>query len=198
MLWWQPHLLPHCCILRQQPRPSRFRSGLGRANRQSLLGPTRPLSLLTNSSEAGGSDRRMFPTRPVPALSKGTLPCSSEGKLSLAAAERAVKWLKMMWTDAPQSARPLMELRSVWQSLLPMNTWMSRLISRGYTLQFASPPPPFLSVVEMIMLSQTRITALTVELVELLEKEAISHVPEGEENEGFISIIFSFQRKQEE
>lgn len=44
-----------------------------------------------------------------------------------------------MSTDAPRtSAQPLTEQSSAWRSLLTMNSWMGRLISRRYKLKFAS------------------------------------------------------------
>ncbi len=61
---------------------------------------------------------------------------------------------------------------------------MGNLIKKGYTIQFVSPPPPFSRVLESVMSSQS--AAVTTELKELMEKEAISRVPAGEENECFL------------
>ena len=114
----------------------------------------------------------------------------------LTAAERALGWLSKMSTEAPQmSARPLSEHCSAWQGLLSINSWMERLIMKGYTLQFASPPPPFNGVLETVMSSQTEISALMTEVSELLKKGAISRVPPGEENEGYYSRYFLVPKK---
>ena len=56
---------------------------------------------------------------------------------SRAAVARALTWLVAMTTTTHlEHVRPL----RVSQSVCVMDRWMSRLISRGYTLQFASPP----------------------------------------------------------
>ena len=72
---------------------------------------------------------------------------------------------------------------------------MHRLISRGYTLQFASPPPRFNGIVETVLSSQEQNLALQSELTELLGKNAISRVPHGEENRGFYSRYFLVPKK---
>ncbi|KAF0046150.1 hypothetical protein F2P81_002679 [Scophthalmus maximus] len=92
-------------------------------------------------------------------------------------------------------ARPLSERSSVWRTLLSVNGWMSRVIRDGYTLQFASPPPPFDGVLETVMSSQAGAEALMTELSELLEKEAISRVPPGQECEGYYSRYFLVPKK---
>lgn len=69
-----------------------------------------------------------------------------------------------------------------------------RLISSGYMLQFAS-PPPCLGLVVTILSSWTDITALTAELAELLEKKAISCTPPGEKNKGFNPRCFLTPKK---
>ena len=112
------------------------------------------------------------------------------------AAVRALHWLSQMFTHAPQTpARPLSERCSAWRSLLSMNSWMDRLITRGYTLQFAGPPPPFNGVLETVMTSQTETAALITELTELVKKGAISPIPPGEESEGFYSRYFLVPKK---
>ena len=72
---------------------------------------------------------------------------------------------------------------------------MSTLINRGYTLQFASPPPRFNGIVETVLSSQDQRLALQSELQELLVKNAISKVPRGEENRGFYSRYFLVPKK---
>ena len=72
---------------------------------------------------------------------------------------------------------------------------MSRLISRGYTLQFASPPPRFNGILETILSSRADCLDLQSELQELLTKDAISRVPRGEENQGFYSRYFLVPKK---
>ena len=72
---------------------------------------------------------------------------------------------------------------------------MSRLISRGYTLQFASRPPQFNGIQETLLSSQEQCLALQAELRELLLKEAISRVPQGEENQGYYSRYFLVPKK---
>lgn len=119
----------------------------------------------------------------------------SSGSAAHTAAERALLWLSEMSTEAPQIfARPLSERCCAWQNL-PMNEWMARLIKKGYTLQFASPPPPFSGVLETVMSSQSETSALMAEITELLSKGAISKVPRGEENEGFYSRYFLVPKK---
>ncbi|KAK5932171.1 hypothetical protein CgunFtcFv8_003898 [Champsocephalus gunnari] len=76
-----------------------------------------------------------------------------------------------------------------------MAGWMSRLISRGYSLQFASPPPQFNGIQETLLSSQEQCLALQTELQELLVKSAISRVPQREENRGFYSRYFLIPKK---
>ena len=60
------------------------------------------------------------------------------------AAGRALRFLLAMSVNNTQTcARPLSEHSAAWIRLTHMDSWMSKLISRGYTLQFASPPPRF-------------------------------------------------------
>ena len=61
---------------------------------------------------------------------------------SQAAAARALTWLVAKTTTTHlDHVRPLSENFSEWQRVCLMDRWMSRLISRGYTLQFTSRPP---------------------------------------------------------
>ena len=111
-------------------------------------------------------------------------------------AVRALAWLVTMTaTEHQASARPLSEHYSEWQRVCLMDKWMDRIISRGYTLQFASPPPRFNGIVETILSSQEHCLALQSELQELLGKNAISKVPEGEETQGFYSRYFLVPKK---
>ena len=75
-----------------------------------------------------------------------------------------------------------------------MDRWMSRLNIRGYTLQFAS-RPQFNGIQETLLSSQEQCLALQAELRELLLKEAISRVPQGEENQGYYSRYFLVPKK---
>lgn len=72
---------------------------------------------------------------------------------------------------------------------------MDRLIGRGYTLQFASSPPRFHGILETTLSSREQCLALQSELEELLVKNAISRVPQGEENQGFYSRYFLVPKK---
>ncbi|KAF0027618.1 hypothetical protein F2P81_020359 [Scophthalmus maximus] len=125
------------------------------------------------------------------------LPWASQSSLvAHGAAARALHWLSVMSTETPQMcARPLSERYSVWHNLLSMNGWMSRVTRDGYTLQFASPPPPFNGVLETVMSSQAGAESLMTVLSELLEKEAISRVPPGQECEGYYSWYFLVPKK---
>ena len=112
------------------------------------------------------------------------------------AAGRALRFLLAMSVNNTQTcARPLSEHSAAWIRLTHMDSWMSKLISRGYTLQFASPPPRFAGVLETTVSSQAESDAMTSELRELLSKGAISRVPPGEENEGFYSRYFLTPKK---
>ena len=72
---------------------------------------------------------------------------------------------------------------------------MDRLISRGYTLQFASPPPHFNGILETLLSSQELRLVLQSELQEPPMKNVISRVPQGEENRGFYSRNFLVPKK---
>ncbi|XP_028430855.1 uncharacterized protein LOC114553714 [Perca flavescens] len=112
------------------------------------------------------------------------------------AAGRALRFLLAMSVNNTQTcARPLSEHSAAWIRLTHMDLWMSKLISRGYTLQFASPPPRFAGVLETTVSSQAESDAMMSELRELLSKGAISRVPPGEENEGFYSRYFLTPKK---
>lgn len=75
-----------------------------------------------------------------------------------------------------------------------MNNWMERLITQGYTLQFASPPPPFNGMLETFMSSWTEIAA-DHRVSRKMEKGEISPVTTGEESKGFYSTTSLFPRK---
>ncbi|XP_078111105.1 uncharacterized protein LOC144520878 isoform X1 [Sander vitreus] len=116
--------------------------------------------------------------------------------MSRPVAEWALRSLLAMSINNTQTcARPLSEHSAAWIRLTHMDSWMSKLITRGYTLQFASPPPRFTGVLETTVLSQAESDAMMTELGELLSKGAISRVPPGEENEGFYSRYFLTPKK---
>ncbi|XP_028255153.1 GTPase IMAP family member 4-like [Parambassis ranga] len=66
------------------------------------------------------------------------------------------------------------ERYSEWRRVCSLDRWMDRLISRGYTLQFATTPPPFNGILETVLSSPGQRQALQAELEELLVKRAIS------------------------
>ncbi|KAI3360259.1 hypothetical protein L3Q82_014572 [Scortum barcoo] len=106
-----------------------------------------------------------------------------------------VAFAAMTTAARQENARPLSERYSEWRRACLMDSWMSGLISRGYSLQFASPPPRFNGILETVLSPQEHCSALQLELQELLMKGVISAVPHGEESQGFYSRYFLVPKK---
>ncbi|KAJ8015934.1 hypothetical protein DPEC_G00001860 [Dallia pectoralis] len=87
-------------------------------------------------------------------------------------------------------ALPLSEHYSEWRRNCSLSTWLDRTIRRGYTVQFLCAPPPFSGVVETVIRSEEKVTALLSEIANLREKGAIDIVPRDQRERGFYSPYF--------
>ncbi|KAK2898066.1 hypothetical protein Q8A73_014446 [Channa argus] len=146
------------------------------------------------SATAGASptDSQPLPSSPRP-------PWAARSLTPRAAAERAERWLAANIADehCPLS-HPLSERYHQWTQLCVLDKWMDRIIRKGYSLQFATPPPSFAGILETRLSSPAHTTALASELSDLLGKRAISMVPPMEENQGFYSRYFLVPKKSGE
>lgn len=96
------------------------------------------------------------------------------GHFAHMAMERALSWPAEKSTEASKIFdHPLLKHYLMWQSLFHMSKWMEKCTWRGDILQFASPPPSFNRVLELVI-SQAETAALRIEMTELMEKGAIS------------------------
>ncbi|KAK2895968.1 hypothetical protein Q8A73_015456 [Channa argus] len=143
--------------------------------------------------------RTASPSRPpcVP-FTEGP-PWAARSLTPRAAAERAERWLAANIADehCPLS-HPLSERYHQWTQLCVLDKWMDRIIRKGYSLQFATPPPSFAGILETRLSSPAHTTVLASELSDLLGKRAISVVPPMEENQGFYSRYFLVPKKSGE
>ncbi|XP_067357562.1 uncharacterized protein [Channa argus] len=143
--------------------------------------------------------RTASPSRPPRVPFTEGPPWAARSLTPRAAAERAERWLAANIADehCPLS-HPLSERYHQWTQLCVLDKWMDRIIRKGYSLQFATPPPSFAGILETRLSSPAHATALASELSDLLGKQAISVVPPMEENQGFYSRYFLVPKKSGE
>ncbi|KAK2891979.1 hypothetical protein Q8A73_017644 [Channa argus] len=143
--------------------------------------------------------RTASPSRPPRVPFTEGPPWAARSLTPRAAAERAERWLAANIADEHcLLSHPLSERYHQWTQLCVLDKWMDRIIRKGYSLQFATPPPSFAGVLETRLSSPAHTTALASELSDLLGKRAISVVPPMEENQGFYSRYFLVPKKSGE
>ncbi|KAJ8009686.1 hypothetical protein DPEC_G00094090 [Dallia pectoralis] len=112
------------------------------------------------------------------------------------AAERARTDYDTFLTNSPQlCALPHSEHYSEWRRNCSLFTWLDQTIRRGYAVQFLCAPPPFSGVVETVIRSEEKVTALLSEIANLREKGAIDIVPRDQRERGFYPPYFLVPKK---
>ncbi|KAK2902453.1 hypothetical protein Q8A73_012199 [Channa argus] len=143
--------------------------------------------------------RTASPSRPPSVPFTEGPPWAARSLTPRAAAERAERWLAANIADEHCAlSHPLSERYHQWRQLCLLDKWMDRIIRKGYSLHFATPPPSFAGILETRLSSPAHTTALASELSDLLGKRAISVVPPMEENQGFYSRYFLVPKKSGE
>eukprot|EP00064_Thunnus_orientalis_P012371 superscaffoldBa00001889_g12406 len=115
-----------------EERPNKLCAIPARATGQRLLGLTCPLSRLTNTRHQGQS-------QPLGSGEQALSSHSSGEGFALPKNQLSAKILVSEWHQLFASLEVKTKIISTAQHA--MNAWMSRLITKGYTFQFAGPPP---------------------------------------------------------
>ena len=77
-----------------------------------------------------------------------------------------------------------MGVLSHWKESCYIPKWIATILSRAYSLQFESTPPPFTGVLETKLASHKLTCALAQVVEELLTKGAIEPIPHQQLQEG--------------
>ncbi|KAJ7986711.1 hypothetical protein DPEC_G00342720 [Dallia pectoralis] len=169
---------------------SRAESAGGSSDVTAGLGFHRPPSLLNEVSPSFSSStvEKSVIANPF----RGSLPmgCTSatDGQVSGGESENRLQYFSSKLS--PTSRTPALRALLGVASELFLSTWLDRTIRRGYTVQFLCAPPPFSGVVETVIRSEEKVTALLSEIANLREKGAIDIVPRDQRERGFYSPYF--------